>query len=499
MASKTYQDFTRRIKEMHTTRTIEGLLDWDQETMMPKRAAADRADQISLLAGIAHEQLTSDELGALLESLERDADGSDHVSATNLRETRRDYDRAVKVPTELVREIAKTSTLAKDTWAKARKESDFAMFAPHLGRLLELKRQVADLIGWESEPYDALMDEFEPGAKAAEVQSVFDAVRAELVPLVAAIKDAPRQPDTSILERSCPVDKQAAFNRNVAEWLGFDFDAGRMDVSVHPFCSGATPNDVRITTRYNQRYMPMSLFGVMHETGHALYEQGLDAAHVGTPMAGAVSLGIHESQSRLWENQVGRSRPFWDRYYPALQEQFESLRDVALDDWYFAINTVRPSLIRVEADEVTYGLHIMLRFDLERRMISGKLAINDIPEAWNTGMGELLGVTPSNNAEGCLQDIHWSMATFGYFPTYALGNLYGAQFFDAARRALPDLDGQISRGEFTPLLEWLRENIHRHGMRYRARELVKVVTGEELSHKPFVDYLNAKYRPLYGV
>ena len=216
-------------------------------------------------------------------------------------------------------------------------------------------------------------------------------------------------------------------------------------------------------------------------------------------MAGAVSLGIHESQSRLWENQVGRSRPFWDRYYPALQEQFESLREVALDDWYFAINTVRPSLIRVEADEVTYGLHIMLRFDLERRMISGKLTINDIPEAWNAGMRELLGVTPSNDAEGCLQDIHWSMATFGYFPTYALGNLYSAQFFDAARRALPDLDGQISRGEFTPLLDWLRENIHRHGMRYRARELVKVVTGEELSHQPFVDYLNAKYRPLYGV
>ncbi|RMF86122.1 MAG: carboxypeptidase M32 [Planctomycetota bacterium] len=477
---------------------MEAMLDWDQETYLPKRGATERAGQLALLAGMIHERRTSDELAGMLSILERE-DDDDYVVATNVREMRRTYDRAVKLPKELVEEIARTTTLAKGAWAEARRESAFSKFSPFLEKLLDLKRQAADHIGWNTEPYDALMDEYEPGALAADVERVFAAVRAEVVPLVAAIKDAPRQPDLDILKRPCPVDAQREFNYKIAAAIGFDFDAGRIDVSTHPFCTSTSPNNVRLTTRYDEHYMPMSLFGVMHEAGHGMYEQGLLVEHAGTPMGMAVSLGIHESQSRLWENQVGRSRPFWEHFFGALQQQFPSLADVSLDDWYFAINNVRPSLIRVEADEVTYGLHIMLRFDLERRMIRNELAVKDVPEAWNAGMQELLGITPPNDAEGCLQDIHWSIGTFGYFPTYQLGNLYAAQFVAKARADLPDLDDQFRQGRFDGLLDWLRKNIHQHGQRYRPTELVKVVTGRELSHEPYIAALKAKFEPLYGL
>jgi len=499
VSSEVYSRFIERVKELNTTRAVQALLEWDQETYMPPRAAQDRARQVALLAGLAHAQLTSDELGGLLEQLERQGVGDDWAAKTNLREIRREYERAVRLPRSLVEEIARTSTLARNAWVQARKESRFPGFAPHLEKLLELKRQAADLIGWQTERYDALLDEFEPGAQAARIQRIFDAVRSELVPLVAAISQARRQPDRSIRRRHCPRDAQEAFNRRIVAALGFSFEAGRIDVSAHPFCTGLSPCDVRLTTRYDEQYLPMALFGVLHECGHALYEQGLDAAHTWTPMAQSVSLGIHESQSRLWENQVGRSRAFWQHWFPQLQQTFPSLADVSLDAWVFVINTVEPSLIRVEADEVTYNLHIMLRFDLERQMLEGRIAVRDIPQAWNAGMQALLGITPPDDARGCLQDIHWSMGIFGYFPTYALGNLYAAQFFAAAQRALPDLEQQLARGEVGPLREWLRQNIHRHGKRYRADELVRLVTGQALSPQPFISYLHAKYRPLYGL
>lgn len=499
MADSKYNQFIKLVRELNTARSIGALLEWDQETHMPARAAASRGEQSSLIAGLAHQKLTSDELGGLLDELEDEDFGDDYVAAINVRETRREYDRAVKLPTSLVREIASCSAAAKAAWAEARGESNFSRFAPHLQRTLELKRQVADAVGWTTEPYDALMDEYEPGARAAEIQQVFDAVKAELVPLVAAIKEAPRQPDKSIRERHCPRAAQEAFNREIVEALGFDFGGGRIDVSTHPFCSEMSCCDVRITTRYDEHYVPMSLFGVMHETGHALYEQGIDKSHVYTPMGQAVSLGVHESQSRMWENQVGRGRAFWKHFFPRFQQVFPTMADVSLDDWCFVINAVEPSLIRVEADEVTYGLHIMLRFDLERRMIRDEIAVSDVPEAWNAGMRELLGITPPDDARGCLQDIHWGMGIFGYFPTYALGNLYAAQFFEAARAGLPELDDQIGRGELSPLREWLCDNVHRHGRRYPASELVEVVTGRALSHQPFIDYLHAKYKPLYGI
>ncbi|MFO0838436.1 MAG: carboxypeptidase M32 [Phycisphaerae bacterium] len=497
-ASSALDAFTEHVRAIETTRSISSLLDWDQETLMPPRAAKDRANQLALLAGLAHERLTSDHTARLLESAEREAAG-DPVAETNLREVRREYEREVKLPKSLVEEIAHAATLSKGEWVKARKESKFSIFAPHLSRMLELKRQAADYLGWKTERYDALMDEYEPGARASEVQTVFDGVKRELTPLLTAIVKAPRQPDRTVLERVCPVAAQAAFNRTLAESLGFDFDAGRIDISVHPFCGGSGPSDVRMTTRYDERYMPMSLFGVLHETGHALYEQGFDPIHTGTPMARSVSLGIHESQSRMWENLIGRSRAFWTHFYPALKAAFPSMADVSPDAWYFAINAVRPSFIRVEADEVTYGLHIMLRFDLERRMVGGQLAVQDVPAAWKEASRALLGITPPDDAQGCLQDIHWSQGTFGYFPTYALGNLYASQFFEAAKRAIPDLMERVARGELRTLLGWLRENIHRHGMRYRASELVKVVTGKPLSHQAFVSYLKDKFGELYNL
>ncbi len=496
--SDQYARFIRYIRELSCIHSVEALLDWDQETYMPRRAAEHRADQLELLAGLAHERLISDELGGMLSALEAER-SDDPARATNLRETRRTHDRARKLPTELVKELTRTVVLSKEAWVAARKSSDFPAFAPYLQKLIDLKREVADRIGWKSEPYDALMDEFEPGAKSADIQQVFDGLKPELVALVDAIRTAPRQPRLDVLTRECPIDGQRAFNHHILTAFGFDASAGRLDVSAHPFCTGITPLDVRLTTRYDEKYLPMSLFGVMHECGHGLYEGGFEVEYTGTPMAAAVSLGIHESQSRLWENQVGRSRPFWEHFYKPLQEQFPSMRGVSLDDWHFAINNVRPSLIRVEADEVTYGLHIILRFDLERRMFRGELAVKDVPEAWNAGMKSLLGVTPPSHAEGCLQDIHWSMGIFGYFPTYQLGNLYSAQFFAAARRDLPDLDAQIAAGKFGALREWLRQKIHRHGKRYLASELVKVVTGAELSPKPYLDYLRSKYRPLYGL
>ncbi len=499
MGSKAYDDFLRQVRELYSARTIESLLDWDQETQMPPRGAEDRANQLALIAGIVHERLTSDELAGLMDRLERDGVGDDPDANVNLREMRRDQQRAVRLPKPLVEEIARTGALAKDAWAKARRESKFSAFAPHLQRLLELKRQVADHVGWNTERYDALLDEYEPGAKAADIERVFAGVREALVPLVREIGAAKRRPDLSILARHCPRAAQAEFNRMIAAAIGFDFEGGRIDTSVHPFCSGLTPRDVRLTNRYNENNLAQSLFGILHEAGHGMYEQGLDVAHTGTPRAQATSLGIHESQSRLWENYVGRSLPFWRHFHPALRGMFPAMADVRLEDWHFAINHVEPSLIRVEADEVTYGLHIMLRFELERRMLDGKLAVSDVPEAWNAGMRDLLGITPARDAEGCLQDIHWSQGTFGYFPTYLLGTLYAAQIFAAARRALPDMDAQFERGEFAPLLSWLRTNVHSQGRRYRATELVQRITGEAPSDRPFVEYLRSKFRPLYGI
>lgn len=495
--SDAYTTLIEMTRQAGILSSIESVLDWDQETYMPPKGIHARADQLAAIAQLAHERRTDPRIGECLGKL--NGSTPEGVQTANVREIQRTYERAVKIPPELVHRIAQVSSVAKSAWAEARRDSDFSRFAPHLAELLKLKREVAERIGYKGEPYDALMDEFEPGATSVEVAAVFASLRGPLSDFVKRLGAAPRKPDDSILHRHYPRAAQEQFARQLAEAIGFDFESGRIDVSTHPFCSGTTPHDVRLTTRYHEDFFNPSIFGVLHEAGHGLYEQGLDPAHVHTPMGQAVSLGIHESQSRMWENFVGRSREFWEHFYPDARAAFpQALGDVSLDQFYGAINVVKPSLIRVEADEVTYNLHIILRFELEREMVGGRLAVTDIPEAWNQKIFDMLGIRPHSDADGCLQDIHWSMGAFGYFPTYALGNLYAAQFFATAAKAMPDLRARIARGNFAPLLQWLRENIHRHGQNFRAGDLVKRITGAPLSVKPFLSYVTGKFGPIYG-
>jgi carboxypeptidase Taq len=499
MQGTAYPDLIKHIKDCRLLESCGNLLGWDERTYMPRQGSAHRGEQMALLARMVHDMLTASAVADLLTAAEAEAPEPDSTEAANLREIRRARDRAAKLPRELVEELARTTTQAQQIWQQARHDNDFAAFRPWLEKIVGLKRQEAQAVGYQETAYDALLDEYEPGATTAEVTAVFAELRRELVPLVAHILDSGKHPRTDILEREYPVDRQAIFGQAAAAAIGFDFTAGRLDVTTHPFCSTTGPGDVRLTTRYHARHFNEGFFGILHEAGHGIYEQGLPAEHFGTPCGVAASLGIHESQSRLWENQVGRSRIFWDHFFPRARQVFvNALHDVSLDDFVLAINDVRPSYIRIEADEATYNLHIILRFELEEALMSSDLEAADVPGAWNEKFQQLLGLTPATDAEGCLQDIHWSFGGIGYFPTYTLGNLYAAQFMEQVRADLPGLDDDIRRGEFAALKGWLNEKIHRHGQRWRAGELCRRVTGRELSPQPLVRYLRAKYSTLYG-
>ncbi len=498
--TQAYTELIRRVREARLLGSCAELLGWDERTYMPPRGSTHRSEQMALLARLTHELATAPQLGELLAAVEGSSlvEDADAPEAANVREIRRAYDRAVKLPRELVEELARTTTQAQQIWQTARKNNDFASFEPWLAKIVRLKREEAAAVGYTDHPYDALLDEYEPGATTAEVTRVFAALRADLVPLVAAIAHSGRPAPHEILEREYPVDRQEAFGREAATAIGFDFSSGRLDVTTHPFCSGIGPGDCRLTTRYNLRHFNEAFFGVLHEAGHGIYDQGLDPEHFGTPVGSACSLGIHESQSRLWENQVGRGVHFWAHFFPRARQAFPAaLGDVGLDDFVFAINDVRPSFIRVEADEATYNMHIILRFELEQALLSGDLAPADVPAAWNERFHELLGLTPPSDAQGCLQDIHWSGGGIGYFPTYTLGNLYAAQFMEQARQDLGDLDRAFRHGEFALLKGWLNEKIHRPGQRWRPAELCRRVTGRPLSHRPLLEYLRRKYGPLY--
>ena len=493
----TYRELVDRFKECAIVGSIGSIVGWDQHTYMPPKGAGHRAEQMGYLAKLGHEKLTSPRLGELLGQLEGNGDT---IEAANVRDIRRAYDRAVKMPAKLVEEIAKTVSQAQNIWAEARKKNDFPAFAPWLDKIVMLKRAEAKAVGYKDSPYDALLDEYEPGATAAEITRVFAELRAELVPLVASIAASGKKPRKDVLNREFAVDRQHIFGQAAAAAIGFDFQAGRLDTTVHPFCSGIGPGDCRLTTRYHPRELNQGLFGILHEAGHGIYEQGLDPAHFGTPMGSAASLGVHESQSRLWENQVGRGKPFWEHFYPRLQQTFPgTLDDVPLDDFVFAANNVEKSFIRVEADEATYNMHIILRFELEQALMLGEVKPVDVPSAWNAKFKKMLDLTPPDDAHGCLQDIHWSMGGLGYFPTYTLGNLYAAQFMQQARKDIGDLDGDFRIGRFGRLKAWLNEKIHRHGQHYRAGELCRRITGEPLSHRPLMAYLRKKYEPLYGI
>lgn len=503
LASDTrYAKCVAHARETALLGSIESVLGWDERTQMPAAAGAYRAEQMTLVSGLVHERWTSAEFADLLHSATEandEADPAAEESAT-LRELGRQRDRRIRLPKRLVEEITRATVLAQQAWVEARAANDFAGFRPHLEHVLSLKREEADTLGYERCRYDALLEDYEPGAITAEVAEVLSALEAELVPLVAAIVESRRQPDRQLLARAFPVDAQERFARAASAQLGFDYDRGRLDVSAHPFCSGLGPHDCRLTTRYDEHDFNNAFFGVLHEAGHGMYEQGLPDEHFGLPLGSAVSLGIHESQSRLWENLVGRSRAFWQYFFPRAQREFgAALAGVDFDDFYFAVNDVRRSLIRTEADEATYNLHICVRFELERALLDGGLAVADLPAAWNERYAQRVGVRPDNNANGVLQDIHWSAGLFGYFPTYTLGNLYAAQFFRQAVRDTGGMDAYFSRGEFRPLLDWLRDRIHGHGQRFSAPELVERVTGEPLSHQPLMAHLRGKLEPLYGL
>src|SRR5262245_8888924 len=499
-ADVAYAELICRTKEAAILSSCGAALGWDERTYMPRNGSAFRGDQMALVARLTHEMTTDPKVGECLAAVEGSdlVENSESATAVNVREIRRGYDRAVKLPKDLVEELARVTTRAQQVWQEARAANDFASFCPWLERVIALKRREADAVGYKEHPYDALLDEYEPGATAAQVRQVFAALSAELVPLIATIGQSSRKPRRDILERDYPVDMQQSFVRRAAEAIGFDFESGRLDVTTHPFCSGIGPGDCRITTRYNPRFFNEAFFGVLHETGHGLYEQGLPTDHFGTPLGSYCSLGIHESQSRLWENQVGRGRPFWEHFFPKARQVFPgALADVVLDDFHFAINEARPSLIRVEADEATYNLHIILRFELELSLLTGELKAADLPGAWNERFTRMFGLTPPDDRRGCLQDIHWSMGGIGYFPTYTLGNLYAAQFMRAARQQLPGLEAGFARGEFRPLKSWLNEKVHRLGRSYWSDALCRRVTGEGLRHEPLIDYLRDKYAALY--
>lgn len=497
-----YNELILELREIAMLSSVASVLHWDERTQLPPKGTGHRAQQSTVLAKMIHERFTAPRIGDWLAEIEqsnlvRDPDSD---PAVNVRETRRSYQRAVKLPTTLVAELTHTAVLAQQVWGEARKNSDYAAFEPWLAKTLVLKRQEAQCIGFEAEPYDALLDEFEPGETARGIEQTFAALRGPLVELIGKIAASGRRGPVEILNRHFAASAQEKLAREAAAAIGFDFSAGRLDVSLHPFCTDLGPGDTRMTTRYDPQHFGDSLFGVLHESGHALYSQGLDPRHFGTPRGEAVSLGIHESQSRLWENFVGRSKSFWTWFLPSARQTFPTvLGDVSEADWLFAINDIRPSLIRVEADEATYNLHILLRFELERALLEDRLSAHDLPAAWSEKMRHYLGLEPPNDAQGCLQDIHWSGGAIGYFPTYTLGNLYAAQFFEKANADLGDLNEHFVRGDFRPLLEWLRENIHRHGKRFTGPQLAQRVTGKPLSAEPLLRHLRAKAQRFYGV
>lgn len=500
--SATFQELCSLAHEASLLESIEANLGWDERTYMPPAAGEYRAEQMTYLSGLVHKKRTSPRLGALLGELATSNLAKDpHSDAgATIRELKRQYDKRVKLPQSLVEELTRASVLGQQAWVKARQDDDFASFAPHVEKLYHLKRQQAECLGYEKNPYDALLDDFEPHASTAEIAGVLEGLRAELVPLVQAIMQSGRQAPVEIIERAYPAAAQESFGKAAAAAIGFDFTRGRLDVTHHPFCSGMGPHDCRITTRYDERFFNTAFFGILHEAGHGIYDQGLRTEQFGLPPGTYVSLGIHESQSRMWENLVGRSRAFWQHFFPQLQGAFpDAVGNVKLNDFFWAINHVAPSLIRVEADEATYNLHIIVRFELEQALLQGDLAVGDLPAAWREKSQQYLGIEPTNDADGSLQDIHWSAGLIGYFATYSLGNLCASQFFEQADRDLGGLAEQFARGEFQPLKKWLNENIHHPGQCYTAAELIQRVTGQPLSPAPLMRHLRGKLGPLYGL
>ncbi len=476
------------------------VLGWDQQTYMPSGGAEDRGNQLAVIGSLAHRLFTSPEIGELIEdskplvaSMDPDSD-----DACLLRVLDKAYKKNICVPEEHVAEFARITSIAQEVWARARAASDFPAFRPHLERIVEMRREYAAFFKPYDHVYDPLLDDFEPGLTTAEVQAIFTTLRPQQVELIQAITSRPQVND-AFLHRDYPEQGQWDFGVEVATRFGFDWNRGRQDKSAHPFTTSFGIGDVRITTRFDPERSASALFSTMHETGHALYEQGFDKSLAGTPLADGASMALHESQSRLWENLIGRSLSFWTFFFPLFKKRFpEQLEGVDLDGFFRGINKVEPSLIRVEADEATYNLHVMLRLELEIALMEGTLEVKDLPEAWNARMKEYLGIVPPNDGVGVLQDVHWSGGMIGYFSTYALGNLISVQLWECILKDLPDLEDQIAHGQFESLLSWLREKVHRHGFKFEPQDLVRRITGTGIDPQPYMRYLKNKYSYIYG-
>lgn len=496
---KTYDELFEHSKKIHILHGVISLLDWDQETQMPENASEGRAEQLKLLSGMVHKEKLSRKFadplaklidlktGALLAHTLSDPQKS------AIKEWRRTYLIDKSQPKKFVENFTALTCRSMDVWKKARKEKNFKLFLPYLKKVIEANRKKADYIGFKDHPYDALLDLYEPGMKTETVKKIFDELKAFLIPLIRKIRSRP-QIDDSILNGEYPKEQQIALCRNLLEKMGFDWKRERLDLSTHPFCSMSQPDDCRITTRILDHYLFSCILTVLHEAGHALYDLGLPKEQFGSPLAEGVSMGIHESQSRLWETRIGLSLPFWKFLLPEIKKQFpRALQKATAEEVYRAVNKVEPSFIRVESDEVTYPLHIILRFELEKKLIEGSLQAKEVPEAWNALMKEYLGITPPDDAMGCLQDVHWSMGAFGYFPTYALGNLYAGQIFAHFAKTHPDWEKRVEKGDFGFIRSYLHENVYRHGRRFRSEELIQNITGKPFSPKDYMAYLEAKH------
>jgi len=490
-----------KLKDIKNLQGAEAVLGWDQMVYMPPGGAEARAEQLATLSRIAHDMFVSDDIGVLLDDLADASFPYDSDEASLIRVVRRDYDKARKLPSELVAEMSQTFSLGLQIWTKARADKAFDQYRDILSKIVDLNIRVAEAFGYEACPYDALLDQNEPGMKTSEVRRVFDTLKFELIPLVQAISERDERVDVSCLKQEFDETAQWNFGLIPLKAIGFDFERGRQDKSVHPFTTSFSLNDVRITTRVFKDQFPSALFSTLHEGGHALYDQNGAPALEGTFLAGGTSCGVHESQSRLWENVLGRSRAFWRFYYSQLQDFFPAqLRSIGLETFYRAVNKVERSFIRVEADEVTYNLHVFLRFELEQDLIEGRLRVADLPDAWNAKMEDYLGLTPPDDAMGVLQDIHWSVGLMGYFPTYALGNVLSLQFYQQTLKEIPDLEEQFSKGEFGEFQKWFKEKIHRHGRKFTANELVNRITGvKELDARPYLAYIKRKYSEIYDL
>jgi len=493
MNSSSYQNLIQRSEEIALYSSTSALLGWDQETGIPKKGLNYRADQCAFLGGKAHQLFTDPLVGDWISSSEDEGSFTDSTELANLREWRWSYDRAVKLSTEFIEEAERIRSHAMSAWAESRKKNDFKIFSPHLEKIIKINQRKAESYGYSDHPYDALLEGYERGSRTEMINELFDGLKPALREIGEAAAHKSANSSSQALKGDFPINAQEKFNQEIAKSFGFDFDAGRIDEAVHPFCSGIAPGDTRLTTRYDANDFSSSLYGVLHEVGHGLYEQGLPVEKFATPSGKAVSLGIHESQSRLWENHVGRAPSFWKFWYPRAVHFFPSLQEITQEEIISSTLRSEPSFIRVEADEATYDLHIILRFEIEKDLISGDLKVAELPECWNAKFMEFFGLRVENDADGCLQDIHWSMGALGYFPTYTIGNLGAAQLYAKAIEDDPEISNQLNGGEYSKLLDWLRIKIHSKGSVLLPDDLIKDATGESLSESYHLKHLQSRY------